>query len=300
MSTFVEVFQCTVGVEAQVELVAPAEFIACFAQGVVSYLRSRMTFCEVGSMGSNLIGDDSRTHVFAVRQSQMLFGSNVTEHGCSQPSYLGCTDGRSNVVVTRSYVCHQRAERIERCVMTVFYLALHVFLYLVQGHVSRTFDEGLHILFPCTYYEFAHCVEFGELGFVVGIGNTAGAQSVSQRDCHVVLGKDVADVVEVFVEERFAVVDKTPLAHDTTSAAYDTTQAFVGEMNVVATDSGMDGKVIHTLFALLNQRIFIDFPRQVFHFAVHFFKCLVDRYSSYRHGAVAYNPFARFVNVVAR
>ena len=180
MTSLVEVFQRTVGVETQVELVAPAELVAGLAQGIVANLCARMTFSQVGCMGGNLVGDNARTYIFAVGQTQVFLRSDVAQHGRTQPADLCGTDGRSDVVVTRSDVGHQRAESIERCVVAVADLTLHVLTNLVQGHVSRTFDKGLHVLFPGTKYEFAHCVEFGKLSLVVGIGDTARTQSVAQ------------------------------------------------------------------------------------------------------------------------
>ena len=88
------------------ELVAPAEFIASLAECVVAYLRSRMPFGQVGGVGGNLVGDDSRAHIFAVRQSEVLFRSDITQHGGAQPTDLCGTDGGGNVVVSRGDVGH--------------------------------------------------------------------------------------------------------------------------------------------------------------------------------------------------
>ena len=87
----------------------------------------------------------------------------------------------------------------------------------------------------------------------VGIGNTAWAQTIAQREGYVVLCHDVADVVEVLIEETLLVVIETPLAHDTTATAHDTTETAISEMHVVATDAGMDGEVVNTLLALLDE-----------------------------------------------
>src|SRR5690606_40939332 len=50
---------CGVRVQAQVELVFPAEFEARLGQGIVTDLRTRMTFCEISSMRGDLVGDDA-------------------------------------------------------------------------------------------------------------------------------------------------------------------------------------------------------------------------------------------------
>ena len=63
---------------------------------------------------------------------------------------------------------------------------------------------------------------------------------------------------------------QTPLAHDAASAAYDATQTFVGQMYILAAYSGMDGKVVHSLFALFDQCIFINLPIQILYFTVYF------------------------------
>lgn len=71
------VFQSTVGVESQVELVFPSEFVTGLTQGIVSYRGARMAFGDIGGVCGNLIGDHTRTHVFFVRQTEMFFRSDV-------------------------------------------------------------------------------------------------------------------------------------------------------------------------------------------------------------------------------
>ena len=55
------------------------------------------------------------------------------------------------MVISRSDVRDQWAERIERRIMAFFDLAFPIFLDLMHGHVSGTFDKGLHILVPVSY-----------------------------------------------------------------------------------------------------------------------------------------------------
>ena len=94
-------------------------------------------------------------------------------------------------------------------------------------------------------------------------------------------------------------MEETPLAHDASAAAYDTAQTLVCQMHVVSSDSGMDGEVVHSLLTLLDKRIAVNLPVEVFHFAVHLFQRLVDRNGAYRHRTVAHDPFARLVDIVA-
>ena len=61
----------------------------------------------------------------------------------------------------------------------------------------------------CTF--FAHALSTsGELGRIVGIADGSGTQTVTQRQGHIVLCTDVADVVEMLVEETLAVVCQAP------------------------------------------------------------------------------------------
>ena len=53
----------TLGVEREVELVFPTELVAGFAHGIVAQLRSGVPLGKVGSMGRNLIGDNSVAHI---------------------------------------------------------------------------------------------------------------------------------------------------------------------------------------------------------------------------------------------
>ena len=293
-----EIAERTFRVERQVKLVFPAEFITCFAQCIVTHLCSGMPFCQVGGMGGYLIGDDTYTHILLIGQCQMLFGGDITEHGRTQPTYLCRADGRRNMVVTRCDVRHDGAERIERRIVAFFYLALHILLNLVHGHVAGTFDESLHILVPSTLHKLAHRVEFCKLRFIVGIVRRPRTQSVSQRDGHIILCQNIANVIKVFVKETLAVMHQAPFAHDAAATAHDTAQPFLGQMHIMAAYTGMDGEVVHSLLALFNQGVAVDFPGEVLHLAVHFLQCLVDGDSTYRNGTVTDNPFARFVDIL--
>ena len=61
----------------------------------------------------------------------------------------------------------------------------------------------------------------------------------------------------------------------------------------------MNGEIINALFSLLNQRIAINFPGEVFGNATYFFERLINRHRTNRHRAVTQNPFASSVDVFA-
>src|ERR1044072_4745928 len=77
---------CLVRVEAEIELVLPAEFETRFRKCVVSDLRARMPLGEVGGMCSDLVRHDTVLHVVLVRQSEVFLGRHITQHGRTIPT----------------------------------------------------------------------------------------------------------------------------------------------------------------------------------------------------------------------
>ena len=90
-----------------------------------------------------------------------------------------------------------------------------------------------------------------------------------------------------------------PLSHNRPSTAYDSCKALGDEVGMSAKHSGMDGKVVYTLFGLLDECVAVYFPCEFRYIAVDFLQSLVYWHSTHRYWAVAYNPFACFVDVVA-
>ncbi len=84
--------------------------------------------------------------------------------------------------------------------------------------MAGTFDHDLTALGPGDLGQLAQRLKLGELGSVVGVGDRAGAQAVAERERHVVAAHDVADLVEVLIEEVLAVMGETPLRHDGAAA----------------------------------------------------------------------------------
>ncbi len=113
---------------------------------------------------------------------------------------------RRDVVVARRDVGGERPERVERRFAAFLELLVHVDLDLVHRHVAGAFDHHLAALLPRDLRQFAERLQFGELRAVVGVGDRAGAQAVAERERHVVLAHEVADLVEVLVEEALLVM----------------------------------------------------------------------------------------------
>src|SRR5204863_2378259 len=74
---------CLVRVEAEIELVLPAEFETRLRKCVVSDLRAGMPLGEVGGMRRDLVRHDTVLDVALVRQYEVLLVRHVTEHGRS-------------------------------------------------------------------------------------------------------------------------------------------------------------------------------------------------------------------------
>src|SRR4029077_6484472 len=102
-----------------------------------------------------------------------------------------------------------------------FYLQLD----LVEGDVAGAFDHRLHVIFPGFFGELTEDFQFGELRFVTGVGEAAGAESVTERKTDVMLLENFADGVEILVEEVLLLVGAHPLREESTASADDSGNA---------------------------------------------------------------------------
>ena len=203
------------------------------------------------------------------------------------------------MVVTRRDVGHQRAERVERRFAAGFQLLVHILLDLVHGNMARPFDHHLHILRPGALGQLAQRVELGELRFVIGIGDAAGAQAVAQRIGDVIGLHDLGDLVEAFVEETFLVMREAPFRHDAAAAADNAGDALRGHRHIGQAHAGMDGEIVDALLRLLDQRVAENLPGEILGNAANLFQRLIDRHGADGDGAVADDPFARVVDIAA-
>ena len=129
--------------------------------------------------------------------------------------------------------------------------------------MAWAFDHDLDVKVPGAAAEFADGFEFGELGGVVGVGDGAGAEAVAKRECDVVLGEDLTELVEVFVQEGFLVVGEAPAGHDRAAAGDDAGDALGGQRHEGEAYAGVDGHVVHALLALFDDGVTEDLPGQV-------------------------------------
>src|ERR1051326_1694715 len=202
------------GIEAQVELILPAELEAGLAQRVVAVLRAGMALRQVGGVRGDFVGDHAVFHVLLVRQTEVFLARHVAEHRAAVPADHRRADAAGDVVIPWCDVGGERAECVERCFVTPLELLVHVFLDQVHRDVARTLVHHLHGGRPGAFGEFALHFEFGELRLIVGVGNRAGTQAVADAEAHVVGGHDFANLVPVRVEKTFLVMGETPLGRD--------------------------------------------------------------------------------------
>src|SRR5437588_3540170 len=288
-----------VRVEAEVELVGPAEFKARLGQRVVAQLRARMALGEVGGWRGDIVRHDAVLHVLLVRQSKVLLGSHVAQHRRAEPADHRRADRARNVVVAGCDVGRERPEGVERRLVAVLELQLHVLLDELHRHVARALDHHLAVVLPRNAGQFTQRAQLRDLRLVVGVVDRARPQPVAEREGDVVRRHDLADLLEARVEEAFLVVRQAPLRHDRAAARHDSRHALRGERDERQANSGVDGEVVHALLGLLDQRVAEYLPGQFFSATGDFFQRLIDRHRADGNGAVADDPFARLVDVLA-
>ena len=91
----------------------------------------------------------------------------------------------------------------------------------------------------------------------------------------------------MFVEETLFLVSLTPFRDDATATTYDSCEAVGREHDVFEAYATVDCEIIDTLFALLNEYVAVNFPSEIFGFAIDLFHSLIDRHSADRNRAIA-------------
>ncbi len=250
-------------------------------------------------MGGDLVGDDAGLDVVTVGQAQVFLGRDVAEHGRAPPGDHRGTDAGGDVVVRRRDVRRQRAERIERSFIADLLLKVDVLLDLVHRDMSRAFDHGLYVATLGDPVEFPEGAQLGELRLVVGVRDRSGTQAVAEGVRDVVGGEDLAEFLEVLVQERLLVVRQAPRRHDGAAARDDAGLAVRGQRYVRQAHARVDRHVVHALLGLLDHGVLVDLPGQFLGPAVDLLQCLVERHGADRDGGVAQDPLTRGVDVAA-
>ena len=92
---------------------------------------------------------------------------------------------------------------------------------------------------------------------------------------------------------------EAPLGHDRAAARYDAGDAPRGQRHIAQPHARVDGEIVHALLALLDERVLVDLPVELYRIAVHLLQRLIDRHGADRHRRIADDPFARGVDVAA-
>src|ERR1700722_16347135 len=211
-------------------------------------------------MCGDFVTDDAFANVVLVGETEMLLGGHVAEHCRAIPADLCRSNGARDVVIARSDVSDQRSQSVKRCFKAMPQLLIHIFSDALHGHVAGALYHHLYIVFPGPFCQLAEGPQFGKLRFIVGIVDRAWAKAIAKTEGDVVCLHNLADFVEMRVEEAFLVVRETPLSHDGSGARNDAGEPTDGEWNPRQTDTCVHGEVIYSLLRLLDERIAHQLP----------------------------------------
>ena len=70
--------------------------------------------CQIGSMCGNLRSHDAVPHVLQIRQAEMLCRCDIAQEIRTAHGSNGTADRSCDVVISRSNICYQRPQHIER------------------------------------------------------------------------------------------------------------------------------------------------------------------------------------------
>src|SRR6185437_4502167 len=258
-----------------------------------------MSFGQIRGMRGYLVGDHTDLDVIAIGQTQLLLGSDIAEHRRTEPADHGRSDGRCNVIVAGGDIGRERSQGVERRLAAVGELLVHVLLDFVHGDVPRAFDHDLAVVLPGDTGELTECFQLGELRRVVRVGDRTRAQAVTKGEADVIGAADLADFLEMLVQEAFLVMREAPLRHDRAAARDDPGHPVGGKRDVWEAHSGVNGEVIDALLRLFNESVAEDVPGELFGDSIDLFERLVNGYGANRHRRVTDDPFADGVNVTS-
>ena len=195
-----------VRIEAEVELVLPAELEARLRQRIVADLRAGWPLARSAAWAATLYAMMPSLTSVLFGKAEVLLRRHVAEHRGAVPADHRRADRAGDVVVAGRDVGGERPQRVERRLAAQPQLLLHVVLDQVHRHVAGPFDHRLHVVLPRDLRELAQRRELGHLRLVVRVVARARPQPVAERERDVVRLHDLADVLEMRVEEALAVV----------------------------------------------------------------------------------------------
>ena len=201
------------------------------------------------------------------------------------------------MIIARCNVGGEWPKRIEGRLAAFLQLFVHIHLDLVHRHMARAFNHHLTAACMGDLGQLAQSLQLGKLSRIIGIRNGARTQAVAKTERDIIGPHNVANVGKMGIEEALFMMRQAPFRHDRPAARDNAGDALRGQVDIGQTHAGMDGEIVDTLLALLDQRVAVNLPGQIFGNAIHFFQRLVDWHRADRHRAVADDPFARVVDV---
>jgi len=124
-------------------------------------------------MGRNLVGDHTFTNILPVRQPEMLFWGDVTEHRRPIPTDHGRSDPTGDVVIARRDVGRQWPKRVTAPRGTTP-VAFACSPRSCASERAQALAHYLNALVPSTFGQFTLGFQLAELRDVVGIRDRAG------------------------------------------------------------------------------------------------------------------------------
>jgi hypothetical protein len=86
------------------------------------------------------------------------------------------------------------------------------------------------------------------------------------------------------VGEVLLMMRETPLRHDRAAPRHDAGDSARGHGNVAKEHAGVHREVVDTLLALLDERLAVDLPGQIFRTTANLLERLIDGHRADRHG----------------
>ena len=237
---------------------------------------------DIGGVGSDLGGHDALLHIVHIGQSQMLGGGHIAQESCTAGGSHSAADGSGDVVVTGGDIGDEGSQHIEGCAHADALLHLHVGSHLIQGHMAGAFHHHLHVVCPCALGQLAQTHQLLDLAHIGGVSQTAGTAGIAQRDGHIVLGADLADLVKVLVEGVLVAGHAHPCKHQRAAAADNVHLALVlaDLLDGLAGDAAVQGDKVHTVLCMQAHHIDEVLCGQLSQIAL-----VVDDRIVHRHGA---------------
>ncbi len=103
----------------------------------------------------------------------------------------------------------------------------------------------------------------------------------------------------MLIQKALAVAVKAPACHNRPTTRHNACYAVGGKGYVLQAHTSMNGKVVYTLFSLLNECIAENFPAEFADIAAHFFKRLIERHGANGGGRVTQNPIPNIMDITA-